>query len=198
MIEPYPLQWPESWPRTKYPERSAFQTTGGRARRHMLDQLRMLGATDVVVTTNVAIRRDGLPYANQRGVTDPGVSVWFVVGNERRVIPCDRWNTIDDNIRAIGLTVEALRGLERWGAREIVDRAFAGFAALPAGGNGSAAPWWDVLGLASDATPGEITTAYRRLLREAHPDVGGDHERFLAVKEAYVQANEAVAAGQTG
>jgi curved DNA-binding protein CbpA len=43
-----------------------------------------------------------------------------------------------------------------------------------------------VLGVAREATAGEIRTAHRRLAKQYHPDAtGGDTERFLAVQEAY-------------
>ena len=43
-----------------------------------------------------------------------------------------------------------------------------------------------VLGVAREATVGEIRTAHRRLAKQYHPDAtGGDTERFLAVQEAY-------------
>jgi curved DNA-binding protein CbpA len=43
-----------------------------------------------------------------------------------------------------------------------------------------------VLGLQSNATPGEIKNAYRRLAKEFHPDhYGEDDSHFRAVQEAY-------------
>ncbi len=46
----------------------------------------------------------------------------------------------------------------------------------------------DVLGVASTASPEEIRSAYRRLVRQLHPDINPDPavaERFKAVTEAY-------------
>lgn len=42
-----------------------------------------------------------------------------------------------------------------------------------------------VLGVAMRASQEDIRLAYRRALLRAHPDKGGSHEQFLAVKEAY-------------
>ncbi|PRX50400.1 DnaJ-like protein [Prauserella shujinwangii] len=43
-----------------------------------------------------------------------------------------------------------------------------------------------VLGVDPHATEKEITEAYRRLVRELHPDVGpGERERLTAVVDAY-------------
>ena len=44
----------------------------------------------------------------------------------------------------------------------------------------------DVLGLTCwPCTAAEVRAAYRRLARERHPDTGGTHEAFLALREAY-------------
>jgi len=48
--------------------------------------------------------------------------------------------------------------------------------------------YYDILGVAKDATPQQIKRAYRALVRRYHPDVNTDasaHERFLAIQEAY-------------
>lgn len=49
----------------------------------------------------------------------------------------------------------------------------------------SASPY-EVIGAARDASEEELRRAYRRALREAHPDTGGDASRFLAVQAAWV------------
>ncbi len=48
----------------------------------------------------------------------------------------------------------------------------------------SASPY-EVLGVARSATHDEIRRAFRRALRETHPDTGGDTRRFNAVQEAW-------------
>jgi DnaJ-class molecular chaperone len=44
---------------------------------------------------------------------------------------------------------------------------------------------YDVLGLTRDATADDIKKAHRKLVREHHPDKGGDPEKFKKVQEAY-------------
>lgn len=192
MIEAFPLQWPVQWPRTKYPERSRFAVTFAVARDELLYELEMLGATDIVLSTNIELRRDGLPYANRPEPDDPAIAVYFTVDGKQRCIPVDRWDRVKDNLRAAGLTIAALRGLERWGAKHIVDAAFMGFAALPAGDTSGEA-WWEVLGVPSRMTTREeINAAYRKRVRETHPDHGGDANEFHAVQAAYEQARKVV------
>jgi hypothetical protein len=48
----------------------------------------------------------------------------------------------------------------------------------------SATPY-EVLGVPSTASAEELRVAYRRLLRETHPDTGGDASRFIAVQAAW-------------
>jgi hypothetical protein len=44
---------------------------------------------------------------------------------------------------------------------------------------------YEVLGVPSSATEEELRRAYRRLLRETHPDTGGESARFIAVQHAW-------------
>lgn len=45
--------------------------------------------------------------------------------------------------------------------------------------------FYETLGVAKDATPEEIATAYRKLARKHHPDAGGDKEIFAEISQAY-------------
>ena len=42
-----------------------------------------------------------------------------------------------------------------------------------------------VLGVTSQATAAEIKSAYRQLVKQHHPDAGGDDERILALNAAW-------------
>lgn len=196
-VEAYPLQWPTAWKRTPahQRQRDKFTTSFAVARDGLLNELRLMGVarSEIVISSNVPIRKDGLPYAvGSMVLPDPGICVYFTLDGRHVAMPCDKWRRVDGNLQAIRKTIEALRGLERWGARELVGAAFAGFEALPAGGE--APGWWSVLGVSQDASPAEIGRAYRRRLMECHPDKGGDPEQFHTVQVAYRQARGVTAA----
>lgn len=190
MIDSYPLQWPSHWPRTEYPQPAKFKTPFSYARDQLLRELDLLGASDVVISTNMMVRQDGLLYAKQRMPDDRGVAVYFTLDGEQQCIPCDKWSHVHDNLQAIRLTVEALRGLDRWGAKEMVNAAFRGFKALPAQAivtPYTAKPWHEVLEVSPTASIETIKAAYRTQLKKHHPDHGGTDVDFQAVQRAYEQ-----------
>lgn len=182
--EAYPLHWPSGWPRTKHPELSRFQTSFARARDGLIEELDRLGVANVIISTNIPLRRDGLPYASRKTPDDRGVAVYFKLDGHDQCIPCDKWVWIEDNLHAIELTVAALRGLERWGAKDIVNAAFRGFKALPET-TALERSWYAVLDVQPSATAADIQQAYKRLARERHPDTGGSHEAFIELQSAY-------------
>src|SRR3546814_1489167 len=101
---------------------------------------------------------------------------------------CDRWDTVRDNVRAIGKTIEAIRGIERWGASDMMERAFSAFEALPAPGGGVTLSCWSVLGIEPGSSLAEIERAYRVSAKGAHPDTGGDRDKWDRLQSAYQQA----------
>lgn len=190
MIDAYPLQWPTAWPRTKYPKSARFNTSFATARDETIIELQRLGAKDIVISSMVELRRDGLPYANQR-VEDTGIAVYFTLNGESQCIPCDKWTTLADNMQAIRKTIEALRGLERWGAKEMVNAAFRGFKALPE--SSIVTPytkrlWHEVLEVSPTASPEVVKAAYRQKMLKAHPDHGGTSATFQEVQAALKEA----------
>lgn len=187
-IEAYPLTWPTGWPRCRYPASATFRTGLADARDGLYRELWMLGASSVVVSSNAPLNKNGEISSRQARLADPGVAVYFVLDGEQKSIPCDKWNRIEDNVQAIRLTVAALRGLERWGAKEIVAAAFRGFEALP---EGAGAEWWSELGVARDASEVEVRGAYHRLMKAHHPDTGdGDVVAVARAEWAYRVARE--------
>ena len=191
--EAYPLQWPVGWTRTHPAKRrdAPYRVSFTRARDALMRSLALFGASDIVLSSNIALRRDGLPYAHRGEPSDPGIAVYWTHRGAPRVIACDCWDNTRDNLRAVGLAVDALRALERGGASQILERAFVGFTALPADAGADGRPHWrDVFHVDPSAaiTRAELVALYRELARLAHPDHGGSTERMAELNAARVEA----------
>jgi hypothetical protein len=192
-----PLSWPVGWKRTQAYERTAWTNASrmGTAlcRDRLIRELGHLRAEDVVLSTNQAVRLDGLPRASAGEPSDPGVAVSFILRGRQTVLACDRYDSLAGNYRALARHVEALRGMERWGVGTL-EQAFAGYAALPPIG-GTTIVWSEVLGVRPDAPLAEVRAAYSRLIKAAHPDYGGTVERLALVQSAWeaARAREEVA-----
>jgi hypothetical protein len=154
-----------------------------------------MGVADynVIISTNVQLRLDGLPYSNAREPNDPGAAVYWGKGTvkERKCMAIDRYNRVADNLAAIAATLDAMRAIERHGGAEILERAFLGFQSLPPPMSGGR-PWQDVLGLNGNTTLESAEKAYARLAMEIHPDHGGDHDKMAELNNAIHQAREAL------
>jgi hypothetical protein len=192
-IEAHPLAWPVGKPRTPRHkiEKSRFDPYGRAAEvTNVREELQRLGARNIIVSTNVRLRRDGLPYSGDRAPDDQGVAVYFDYAGGQKCFACDRWKTIEENLRAIFKSIEAIRGLERWGSKSFVDAAFTGFSALPAPGQHSKRSWRAVLDIKGEVTPtrGEVITAYRAASLRAHPDHGGSNDAMAEVNAARAEA----------
>lgn len=199
MRQPFPLQWPDSWPRSdpatrlrsKFGFKNSGQVSFSEAYSFLIGEIGRLGAANGVVTSDLPTRHDGIPYAPGRAVSDPGVAVWFVLDGRERVMPCDRWLSHAENMYAVAKTIEAMRGIDRWGSGDIVQRAFSGFAALPPGVPLGPAkrPWREVLGVSALEGVLEVAKrAHRELIRKHHPDAGGSHELAAEINAALAEA----------
>ena len=159
------------------------------ARDGLLEELRLLGASRVLLSTNIELRLDGLPYANRRAPGDAGVAVYYTWKDDQYVFSCDRWERVGDNVQAIRKTIQALRGIERWGTGDAMRAAFTGLKALPEAGQASGTPWWTVLGCERDATADVIRRRYKVRAMATHPDRGGTATNSVAVQEALSQGS---------
>jgi hypothetical protein len=197
----FPLTWPVGWKRCTSRTRAKFGRAGAgrrppeqgggydgkksltieQATRRVLDELKRFGIPDwnIIVSTNLELRNDGLPRSNQRAPIDPGAAVYWKRGKEERCMAIDRYDRVADNLAAIAATLNAMRAIERHGGAAILDRAFTGFAAL-------AAPEqpFEVLGVGAHASKEEVERAFRLLASKHHPDRGGDEETMARINRA--------------
>lgn len=200
-IPAYPLSWPTGWRRT--PSEARTRARFGRASRgsgeswvagcqlsisEALERVRAelermgINPEDLVVSTNLELRLDGWPRSNQREPADPGVAVYWTdryFRNEPpRCMAIDQYDRAADNLAAVAATLDAMRAIERHGGAAILERAFAGFVALP---GVVTFDWRTIL------DPADPEGSYRRLRAKHHPDRGGNAEDFQKIQQAWDQ-----------
>lgn len=181
MTQAYPLQWPQARPRTSggSRKRASFnkkhvpvgkahtvtsELTVADAVGRLQREIDLLGATTYVLSTNLALRLDGLPRSGQAEPEDPGAALYFRIGGRDHCLPCDTYDRIADNIAAIAKHIEATRAIERYGVASMSEM-FAGFVALPA--PAAKRTWRDILEIRyGSVTESDVTIEYRKRAKE--------------------------------
>lgn len=190
MTTAYPLQWPAGRRRTAAHRRARanFSTSFAVARDNLIAEVKRLGGRNLVISTNVPLRQDGLPYASYRKIDDEGVAVYFTLNGEQMSFACDRWDRVEHNMHAIVKTIDALRGIARWGTGDMMKAAFTGFTALPS--PSVKRSWREVIGVAPDVIDLAVVRAeYRRRAAQHHPDrAGGSHDAMTELNIALSEA----------
>jgi hypothetical protein len=178
MTEAYPLQWPEGWPRTAPYARESDRRFHDKhcTRDQLMAELRLLGATEVVVSSNVPTRPDGLLYSDPRRLDDPGIAVYFTYKKKKYVMARDRF---------VSVAVEGMHQVQRHGGDLMLERAFTGFLAIAP--PDWKKPWREVFGIKADWT-GNITELYREKARMRHPNAGGSDTLMAELNVAYEEA----------
>lgn len=175
----FPLSWPVGWPRLQQqPKRSQFKIASiFNAWRLIEQEVRLLRGVELIISTNIPLRKDGLPYG-QGDPEDVGAAVYFKLDGRDIAFACDKWETVGENLYAIGRHIEAMRAQERWGVGRR-DQAFQGYKLLP-GEN-----WWDVLQCSPQSKKTEVKKKYLELIAKHHPDRGGNTQDAARINAAY-------------
>jgi hypothetical protein len=201
------------WPgkETKEPKLSPFRSGYSKTLKLLESELSLCQArfSSLVLEMWVDpynIRKDGKLRADAR-VNKPGIIFHFVRETNVRedpknpgrwictpqqvAYPCDAFNAWTDNLRAIALSMESLRRVERYGVfkyDEIISRLALPSAEGKVSTRESAAAF---LAQHSGVAMKEIlfsdtarSTAYRKAAHALHPDRGGDPEEFVKLAEA--------------
>ncbi len=149
-----------------------------------------LGARLVVIQVDVTegdLRRDGMLRANAK-VGFPGVRVSFDSRHGPLTYASDTYTEWRANVRAIALSLQALRAVDRYGVSKSGEQ-YRGWAAIESGAGPlmsadaasrfvaqQAGGGFDAAGVLAD--PEIRARAYRAAARRLHPDAGGDPDDF--------------------
>lgn len=200
-IDASPLHWPSGVPRTEKPQRSNFkekrqgkfrQRTVHSAIGDLKKQIKLLGGKNLIISTNLATKKNGMPYSNAAEPDDSGAAIYFTLDGEPACYPNDKYNRVADNIYGIAKIIEAQRGIQRWGTKENVRASFEGFKMLPEKTSGES--WWDYFSVdPKNATKSDIAQSYRQKVKEVHPDrPEGSTEKFKKAQQMKQQALQSV------
>lgn len=174
------LCWPDNKPRAAQRVGSLFKTETDKATREIECELERWRVRSFIISRN-----HQRIYAG-----DPAAAVWWLDRKrELRVLACDKYQKLAENLHALYLTLNAMRALERWGAYTLEQAAKGARLALPA--PQSIGPkWWDVLGVARSWPLDAIEAVWRTKVEKAHPDRGGSAEDMAALNAAIAQARK--------
>lgn len=173
----------------------------------LVDEVARLDGRDLVIEVDIReqdLRLDGTLRANAREAATPGVVVAFESKHGPMLHRCDTFMAPytwqgphwQHNVRAIALTLQALRAVDRYGAAE-TGQQYAGFKALPTGRAMPAshmtrdaaivvlAELVDVPAEHLNLEPDSLHHTWRRARRLTHPDRHhGDQTKWDQVEQA--------------
>jgi len=190
----YPLAWPahrprrtSGWKNGKFTKRGQWVTNVDSIAR-VKEEVRKLGGSNLLISSNVALRQDGFPRSGQGEPADRGVCAYFSLKGEPMAVACDRYTTVADNLAAIAAHLDATRAIERHGVAS-ASETLQTFALLAApAGSAPTRPWREVLSMSGHPMhgddPAEVARRYRVLAAERHPDRGGSQEAMAELNAA--------------
>ena len=197
MVKSFPLCWPDGWKRSglggekngRFTRYDKWVSVADSIQRVLESLQRMgIGRDDVVISTNIPTKLDGLPRSDQSEPQDRGVAVYWRKSSNApmQCMAIDIYTTVADNLAAVAATLEALRAIERHGGAQVQERTFRGFAALP---EKAGRPWRDVLGIVeARVTRDLIEHVFRNRARVVHPDLGGTDGEMAELNRAREEA----------
>lgn len=127
----FPLAWPPHHPRTAERTTSRFRSTFQAAYDTVVtaaEKLHDESKFDIIVSTNIPTGKNGLPLVGKTTeIADPGVAVYLWRGGRPYVVACDTYREVAHNLRAIAVTIEALRTVARHGTSALLEQSMVGF-----------------------------------------------------------------------
>jgi len=183
-------QWPGE--KCKSRKRSNFKAGYSDTLKLLERELYYLKARNIVIQADCderEIRQDGMLRANAR-LNGSGIIVAFDSKHGPLSYPCDTYLNWDCNLRAIALSLEALRTVDRYGVTRRAEQ-YKGWAKLPGPVHEVALTPQQAAGILLRAAKREgpisriqLEEIYREACKATHPDVGGNADEFKRVQTA--------------
>lgn len=184
IVSPYPLAWPQHFPRTSEREAGRFKTSLSGALKNVETSLTLFGRDSGKAVGNIVLSSNITLGVNKPA--DPGVAAWFTWDGLSVCIPVDRYSSVEANLQAIHHVVEARRVELRHGTLALVRATMTGFTALPAPDREE--HWSVILGVERTASREQIADAFRRKASQHHPDRGGTDAQMARINAARAAA----------
>ncbi len=194
----------ENWPSKPTPEYrrqySRFKAGWSQTLDLLERELNHLKAKEITIEgffSSNEIRNDGWPKSSARP-SQPGVVLSFTTKQGRMVMPCDSFRDWEANLRAIALSLEHLRAVDRYGVTSEEKEQYTGWLRLPAAGaTDEAVECAKVLiqnacvGYFPSQVLGDqkvFDSVWREAVRRTHPDTnggrdGGDFNKVITARE---------------
>jgi hypothetical protein len=184
--------------------RWAFKASWQSTLNLLARELDHLSAKSIVIEADFAerdIRLDGMPRANARNPSHPGIRIAFDSKHGPLIYATDSCEDWQHNVRSIALGLEALRAVDRYGITHRAEQ-YTGWKAITDGSPThhatpvmSAREAAEFMGPHGDVIPEtlllrgptlrhSIDVIYKRAARKLHPDAGGDDGDFQRLQEA--------------
>lgn len=165
---------------------SPFSASESATMRLLQHELAAIGCTQAVIELVMdagGLRLDGGLRASARP-THPGVALYLETRHGPLRYACATFTKHTDNLRAIALTLEALRKVDRYGTADRAEQYRGWLQIEPPRMSRSEAERVirRAAGPAYDRAP--LSRAVRAALRQSHPDGGGDEEAYARVAAA--------------
>lgn len=192
-------RWPGELRNPGQRRRGPFSASWSQTQELLEREARIIGGRELVIQLAIAdteIRRDGWPYARAQ-TRHPGVTVVVPDTDHGRLSwSTDRYERWQHNVRAVALSMEALRAADRHGVMQ--GRQYAGFRELGSGDDTWTPTVEEAAHYLAGVSPGSdpdrvrqivnsrdvANRCYRSAAKRMHPDAGGDPDTFRRLEQA--------------
>ncbi len=195
----HPLKLPPNWTVTPLTSREFCRQFPANielddAIRFLEDEITALGMTAPVIYTNsIALNNPRLRKIDTRL---SGVTIQFGTGKNTAWLACDKWQSLEQNLYALHLTIRALRNIESWGIAPAyfiiqaisTENTATGYSSSTGHSTSQIPDWMAFLGLGHTAELEDANAVYRRRAKT----IAGDEDALIQLNQAMDEARKSL------